>query len=371
MIVRKPHTTTSSSRLPQLLGLPAAVPVFCLLNCISAPDLMAADTHTLAALETEFVAPEEENTASPMVEVPAAQSDANTTALVSAEAPHWVDSSHAYATNRAQALVQWMDDFFGAQVRDAERADTFVRTILVDDWDGRDGHDLKIRLRGQLSLPKISERVDLFFSGEESEQTLTEDERAQENDVGVRFNFRDSRRFRADATLSLRAGPAVLPGLRLRYQQPISENSWGRLTQRLQYHSADGYRFLSNVDLNRAMGNDRLLRWGARLRYREDKEFWDWNTGVTYRTWFSDHEDFPSAIEYYVAMSGRNEPQRFSTNYRVGAVYRKQFFRRFLFYEIEPSYNWRRDTYEEKREGVLGIVFRLEVMLDDDLMTRR
>lgn len=332
---------------------------------------MAADTHTLAALETEFVAPEEENTASPMVEVPAAQSDANTTALVSAEAPHWVDSSHAYATNRAQALVQWMDDFFGAQVRDAERADTFVRTILVDDWDGRDGHDLKIRLRGQLSLPKISERVDLFFSGEESEQTLTEDERAQENDVGVRFNFRDSRRFRADATLSLRAGPAVLPGLRLRYQQPISENSWGRLTQRLQYHSADGYRFLSNVDLNRAMGNDRLLRWGARLRYREDKEFWDWNTGVTYRTWFSDHEEFPSAIEYYVAMSGRNEPQRFSTNYRVGAVYRKQFFRRFLFYEIEPSYNWRRDTYEEKREGVLGIVFRLEVMLDDDLMTRR
>lgn len=283
-------------------------------------------------------------------------------------AKHWVDSSHEYATNRAQALAQWMDDFFGAQVRDAERADSFVRAILIDDWDQRDGHDPKLRLRGQLSLPKISERVDLIFSGEEAEQTLTEEERAQENDVGVRFNVRDGKRTRVDATLSLRAGPAILPGVRLRYQQPITDNSWARFTQRFQYHSSDGYRSLTNFDLNRAIGEQSLLRWGGRLRYREDKEFWDWNTGLTYRHWFGDHEDFPSAVEYYIAMSGRNEPEVFSTNYRVGMLYRKQFFRRFLYYEIEPNYNWRRDTFEQRREGVLGIVFRLEVMLDDDLI---
>ncbi|GAB5414956.1 MAG: hypothetical protein Cons2KO_25590 [Congregibacter sp.] len=283
-------------------------------------------------------------------------------------AKHWVDSSHEYATNRAQALAQWMDDFFGAQVRDAERADSFVRAILIDDWDQRDGHDPKLRLRGQLSLPKISERVDLIFSGEEAEQTLTEEERAQENDVGVRFNVRDGKRTRVDATLSLRAGPAILPGVRLRYQQPITDNSWARFTQRFQYHSSDGYRSLTNFDLNRAIGEQSLLRWGGRLRYREDKEFWDWNTGLTYRHWFGDHADFPSAVEYYIAMSGRNEPEVFSTNYRVGMLYRKQFFRRFLYYEIEPNYNWRRDTFEERREGVLGVVFRLEVMLDDDLI---
>lgn len=277
--------------------------------------------------------------------------------------PHWVDTSHAYATNRAQAMTQWMDDFFGAPVRDAERADSFLRAIVIDDWDERDGHDPKVRLRGQINLPKLSERVDLFFSGEESEQTLTEEERSQENDIGLRVNFRDSDRTRFDATLSLRSGPAVLPGLRFRYQQPITENSWGRFTQRLQYHSEDGYRSLSNFELNHILDDHSLLRWGGRVRYRQEKDFWDWNTGLTYRTWFQDHKEYPSAIEYYVAASGRDQPESFSTNYRVGVLYRKQFFRDFLFYEIEPNYNWRRDTYEEKREGVLGIVVRLEIML--------
>ncbi|MDP5072070.1 MAG: hypothetical protein NWQ45_14315 [Congregibacter sp.] len=302
--------------------------------------------------------------------LPDAQTTLETTVVPAADLDdtHWIDSSHEYATNRAQDLAQWMDDFFGAPVRDAERADSFARAIFLDDWDERDGHDPKVRLRGQISLPKVSERVDLVFSGEESEQTLTEEERSEENDVGVRFNFRDSRRTRLDATLSLRSGPAVLPGVRFRYQQPITDNSWARFTQRLQYHSEDGYRSLTNFDANRILDDKTLLRWNARIRYREDKEFWDYNTGITYRRWLDDHEQFPSAIEYFVAVSGRDEPQNFETNYRVGFLYRKQFFRQFLFYEFEPSYNWRRDLYEEKREGVLGIVLRLEVMLDRDLV---
>ena len=282
--------------------------------------------------------------------------------------PHWVDSSHQFATNRAQALVQWMDDFFGAPVRDAERADTFLRVIAADDWDERDGHDWRFRLRGQVSLPKISSRVDLIFSGEESESGLTEDQRSQESDVGLRLNFRDDKRSRFDATLSLRQGPALLPGLRYRYQLPLTDNTWARFTQRLQYHTSDGYRSLTNFDLNRAISDHSALRWGGRIRYREDKEFWDWNSIISYRQWFEDHEDYPSAVQYFFSVSGRDQPQTFETDYRIGVQYRKQFFRDFLFYEIEPNYRWRRDTYEEEREGVFGIVLRLEVMLDDDLI---
>ncbi|MFT7287850.1 MAG: hypothetical protein ACI87W_001965 [Halieaceae bacterium] len=280
----------------------------------------------------------------------------------------WVDRGHEYATNRAQGLAQWMDDFFGAPVQDAERADSFVRAIFLDNWESDDGHDLKLRLRGQISLPKISERVDLVFSGEESEQTLTEAERAQEDDIGVRFNFSDGKRTRVDATLSVRSGPSILPGVRFRYQQPISENIWGRFTQRLQYHTDDGFRSLTNIDLNRRLDERSLLRWGGRMRYEEDKGFWDWNTGVTYRRWIGDHERYPSAIEYFVSLSGRDDPEVFNNNYRVGFLYRKQFFRDFLYYELEPSYNWRRDEYGDVHSGVWGLVLRLEVMLDRDLV---
>lgn len=300
-----------------------------------------------------------------------AASDLVETPVEAGDEAHWVDTSHEIVTNRAQDIAQWMDDYFGAPVRDAERADTFIRSIFIDDWDERDGHDLKLRLRGQISLPKISERVDIFFSGEEAEGGLTEEERSQENDVGIRLNVRDGSRARLDATLSARSGPALLPGVRFRYQQPITDNSWARFTQRLQYHTKDGYRSLSNIDVNRAVGENSLLRWGGRLRYREEKDFWDWTTSLRFREWLNDHSEFPSAIEYFVAVAGRDQPENFETSYRLGVLYRRQFFRKYLFYEIEPSYNWRRDTYEEQREGVFGIVLRLEVMLDEGLVRGR
>jgi len=296
--------------------------------------------------------------------------DIEETAVTATDPPHWVDTGHQFASNRTQALAQWMDDFFGAPVRDAERADTFIRTIFINDWDQRDSHDPSLRVRGQISLPKISRRVDLVFSGEEAEQTLSEEQRASENDVGLRVNVRDDERSRFDATLSVRSGPALLPGLRYRYQLPLSDNSWGRVTQRLQYHTDDGLRSLTNFDLNRALDDRALLRWGGRLRYREDRGYWDLNTGINYRHWFDDHARYPSAVEYYAAVSLRNEPEVFATNYRVGILFRRQFFRDFLFFEVEPNYNWRRDAFEDRRRGVLGIVFRLEVMLDDDLATR-
>ena len=126
-----------------------------------------------------------------------------------------------------------------------------------------------------------------------------------------------------------------------------------------------------NFDFNRAITDHSILRWGGRIRYREDKEFWDYNTSIGYRQWFDDHEDYPSAIEYFASVSGRDQPEVFETNYRLGVLFRRQFFRDFLFYEIEPSVSWRRDNYDEERERVFGVVLRLEIMLDDDLIRGR
>ena len=279
--------------------------------------------------------------------------------------PDWMDESHAFATNRAQALAQWLDDFFGAEVRDAERADTFVRVITADNWDQREDHDVAMRLRGQINLPKVSERVDLIFSGEENEQTLSENERSKENDFGLRFNVADEKRLRLDATLSLRSGPALLPGLRARYQRALTEETWYRLTQRLQYNTDDGYRALSNVDINTNLDSHTQLRWGARLRYREDEGYWDWNSGISWRRWLDDHNRYPSAVEAYVSLSGRDDPEPFNSNYRIGLLFRQQLYRDYLYYEIEPNYDWRRDRRNSGRGGVWGLVLRFEVILGE------
>ena len=62
----------------------------------------------------------------------------------------WVDSSHAYATNQAQALVEWMDAFFGDQTYNLEQAESYLRLEFIEDWDQDDGNKFKVRLRGKV-----------------------------------------------------------------------------------------------------------------------------------------------------------------------------------------------------------------------------
>ena len=307
--------------------------------------------HAAEDLETEEIEPED-----------VGMDDLDADAL-----PSWIDVRHAEATNRAQALVQWTDAFFGAPVQDAERADTFVRVIVSDQWDRADGHDFKLRLRGQVNLPAISNRLDLVFAGEDSENVATDDSASRSEEAGLRLNLSDKKRARFDATLSVSSGPGLVPGVRFRFQDDLGENAWYRFTQRFQYDTDKGNRAITELGLNRYLAEGQLLRWKGRVRYREDKGFWDWRSSIVYRRWFDDHDEFPSAIEYFLGWGGRDEPELRTSDFRLGARYRRQWLRPFLYLELEPNFALRQDEVEEKRKWYPGLTVRLEVMLDESL----
>jgi len=285
-----------------------------------------------------------------------------------ADLPSWVDETHAVATNRAQALAQWTDSFFGSPVQDAERSDTFIRVIAADDWDHKDGHDLKFRVRGQVHLPRISNRLDLVFAGDEDDENLAgDDTNSRSEEGGLRYRMSEKRRGRLDATFGL-SSSGVVPGVRYRFQDAISDNSWYRFTQRFQYDTGDGVRSISQLGLHRYLSEGSMLRLKGQIRYREEKGFWDWRGSIIYRQWLSDHEKFPSALQYFIGWGGNDDPEPATRNFRLGVLLRKQWLRPYLYYEVEPNYSLRKDTFEEKREWVPGIILRLEVMLDDDLI---
>ena len=63
---------------------------------------------------------------------------------------------------------------------------------------------------------------------------------------------------------------------------------------------------------------------------------------------------------------GRTEPCDFVKNYKFGVRFRGQAYRDFLFWEVEPSYNWRVDEPYFDREGSWRIELRLEFLLFDN-----
>ena len=282
------------------------------------------------------------------------------------EPVNWVDDSHVYVTNQAQALTQWMDDFFGDPVNDLEQAESFMRMQLIDDWDGDDGHDFKVRLRGKVQLPKISNRLNLVFAGTEDQDQVDEDERADEDAVSLQFNVSEGNKSRFDLTLGW-ASSNVRPGVRYRIEGPIGGVSSYRFLERLQWEDGEGVFSTSQIDLYRALPNEDLLRWSGRIKYGEESDGIEWRSKWAVSQRYLEDTKRPIATNTYLTINGVTQREEYTKNYKLGFLFRRQMYRDFLFLELEPAYNYRRREYEDERAGVWSLVVRLEIVLEKDL----
>ncbi len=283
---------------------------------------------------------------------------------------NWVDDSHAYMTDRAQALTEWMDEFFGDPTHDLEKAESLLRLEFSDDWEQDEGHDFSVRLRGKLQLPRISKRLDLVFAGEESDVT-DELEREQENAVALQYQLgRERKRSRVDLTMGVASGN-LRPGVKYRNQGPINDRNRYRFQERLQYEDGEGFFSITQLDLYRKRSEDSEWRWSNRGVWGERTEGVEWRTRLAMRKRYDIETKRPYAINYFGAIRGVTRPDSYVKNYRLGLTWRRQVYRDFLFMEVEPSYNLRRPNLDESREGFWGVEVRFEIALERDLRRLR
>jgi hypothetical protein len=284
---------------------------------------------------------------------------------------NWVDTSHAYATDQAQALTQWMDNFFGNPEDDLDQAESFLRVITEFEWDEEDGNDVGIRLRGKVQLPRISSRVDLLFSGEDddTEDVDSEDRRALEDQIGVRYNVREGKRSRFDATLGIASG-SLKPGVRYRLQDTFGGTSNYRFTQRLQYEDGENFYSTSQLEINRLLDENTQVRWVNRGIWGQHTDGVEWRSRASVRHRLAAESRRPLALSYYAAVRGVTRPDSFVKNYRLGVTVRRRIYRDFLFLEVEPAINFRRRNLDEQRGEYWSVMARLEIALERDLRRR-
>ncbi len=278
---------------------------------------------------------------------------------------NWVDTGHSLATTGTQELTRWMDGFFGDPEYDIEQAESWLRLDTEFEWDEELGTDLNLRLRGKVQLPKISQRLNLIFAGEESED-YDADERNLEDQLGLQFNLEDSDRHRFDLTLGVTSS-GLRPGLRYRNQGDLGVTSTYRFTQRFQHERDEGFYSTSQLDINRALDGNSLMRWSSRAIWGEETLGVEWRSriGLRHRLW--EESKRPMALQYYAAINGATDPGYWVRNYRLALRVRRQVYRKFLFLEIEPGLNFRRRLYEDDREFAWSVMARLQIALEKDL----
>ena len=277
---------------------------------------------------------------------------------------NWVDTTHAYATDRAQALTEWMDSFFGDPNYDLENAESLVRVVWRNELDQTDGYNTKVRLRGKLQLPKISKRLNLFFGGEDGDD-LSNDERKSEDRAGLLYTIDQRRRSRVDLTLGF-SSEGFKPGVRYRNQGPLYEDSSYRFTQQVEYKDNKGFFTTGELNLDKALSRADLLRFSNQAVYGENTEGTEWQSALIMYQRRSLHKRDPRVFAWFGSVDGVTDPS-YVKNYRLGVLFRRQLYRPYLFVELQPSYNFRKQRNDDERRGAWSLELNFEVALERDL----
>ncbi len=281
----------------------------------------------------------------------------------------WIDEGHEYATRKANEMTQWVDNFFGNDERDLEQAESRLRLRTIYNWDERLDNEVKFRLGGKVSLPQISKRLDLVFRGEDMDDLSNDGvEDPSEDRIGLQLQVGPSaeiRKHRFDVTVGF-GGSGPKPGVKYRYQDDFAKDVSFRFTQRFTYDLGDGGYGSSRFVVDKALRERELLRAYTRLLYGEKTDGTEWSSSLSYARGWQGDAGRVDATWLYVGADGQTEPYDLVKNYRVGARVRRQAIKDFLFWEIEPSYNWRVDEPYLDREGAWRIELRLEFLLFDN-----
>lgn len=284
------------------------------------------------------------------------------------EDERWIDAGHDYAAQKANEMTQWVDNFFGNDERDLEQAESRLRLRTIYNWDDRLDNEVKFRLGGKVSLPQISKRLDLVFRGEDMDDFSNQGvDDPSEDRIGLQYQVgpRESQKHRFDLTVGFgSSGPK--PGVKYVYQDAFAEDLNFRFTQRFTYDLGEGGYGTSRFVLDKALRERELIRAYTKLLYGEETDGTEWSSSLSYARGWQGDGGRVGASWIYVGVDGQTEPYEFVKNYKIGLRLRRQAIRDFLFWEIEPSYNWRIDEPYFDREGAWRVELRLEFLMFDN-----
>jgi hypothetical protein len=265
------------------------------------------------------------------------------------------------------ALTRWVDSFFGDMDGDAEIAESRLRLKITADWDERLGTENRVSVGGKVNLPRLADRVDLVFRGDDPDELVPGDEDdPSQSQVGLQVMLDESAsgNHRTDFTVGL-SGAGPKPGVKYRYKTLWGPNTSFRFSQRAQYDFDDGGFATTKLDIDYALSRRSLIRTQNRVLYGENSDGAEWSSNIGVVRQWAVENGFERAAYLYAGIRGHTEPDSYRENYQVGLRLRAQAIREFLFFELEPTLNQRIDAPNLPREIAWAVEARVELLLFD------
>ncbi|MEH6912389.1 MAG: hypothetical protein V7459_17550 [Oceanicoccus sp.] len=278
----------------------------------------------------------------------------------------WLDDSRNYVGTSADDLAIWIDSFFSEPRTDIESADSLLRLTYESQWREGDGISENVKLRGKIHLPGINKRLSLVFADEEGDDleertdldTLSSG--SENTQLTLQYKAREGTRVRIDYGLGISSSLKGKAKVRYRYQLPWSETTTHRLTETLYFVDGDGFGLRSHYELDYAVTDSRLLRWSNNAKFAEDIDGVEWSTRLS----LAGRLNKKRGASLFTWINGETRPKYLTKSYGLGLLFRRDFYRSWLFLEMEPAYAWRKKSTDLSRNGEWLFAVRVEMLID-------
>lgn len=251
----------------------------------------------------------------------------------------WIDRAHDYLTGKVCAPVEWFDSFVGEERADEEnRAGSYLRVKLGARWRDQEGWDVPVETYMSVKLPKASDRLRLLLFSQNKDD-LREDpsdpgfiaEGEENTQLGVRYEAIKGPR----SNLSFTGTTSPKAEARYRYEHPVNARTLARFTQTAFWSDNDGFGGLTRGDIEHRFSPSVLSRFTAWGKYCDNCDDVEWRTEYSVFQRIS-----PKAAAEYKAIAYGDTASGHVEEYRLRANYRRNFYRPWLFWDLQPELRW-------------------------------
>lgn len=260
---------------------------------------------------------------------------------------------HSKWSSNVVDIAEYIDRFYGEERLDDESNDTRIKLSGGIQFREEDSPKYIHRINLRLQLPYTSDRLKLVFEdivdpdAEDRDQFDAVGLNNTDPNAALRYSLREKKKARIDADLGARFSSPWQLYVRLRGTRlyEIAPKWDARLTQKVTWFTDDGWVSLSEVQFNKKMGWDWLLRFNSELEWRQDRD------GVRPAQQVSVFKTFSRrrSLRLDVGGSWPEYPNVVDRRYYVSLTHRRLVHSNWLYFEIKPGVEFpEEDDYDER-----------------------
>ena len=272
--------------------------------------------------------------------------------------------------------ARWFDSLFGERLPFAHQEDVYGRLRLGAEYTEFDGFDPKLRLRANIPLPNVSDRLNAFVGRVDEDTYIRDQETPASGAFAEGFQRRDAEWLLGlgyrpesrtghdwDWSVGVRIRTPLNPYVKGKYAyiHPFGDRRLLRYRQTVFWENDDGLGTTTNLAYDHTVAGQHLLRVEGIGTYAEGTEGLDWWAGTT----FYQQLQRQRAIAWLAFARGESQAPESLREYGVRVTYRRPLNRDYLFLELGPSVTWPREEPDQDRELSLGFGVIVEMQFGE------